>query len=711
MRKRHDLPTHVPITGGYAIAVPRRLRSRHCIVLALSTFGFLVCVYLFSAPDPYPLVDLPVFYVPPQAPAPDLPAPVLLHGKRYHAFTGLSAEDALPDAHVRPIRAHERISDECLDVWVSSGKWQLPCTREMVRDARIDLVYLWVNGSDPLHVSARAALQTELGFKAEDARYREHDELKYALRAARIGTQHWIGSRWHIVTNDVADPQHPDKRFGQLPQWLDVQCAIEGHNATASTLGQPPILVHHDNELFRYTPTGGTTADSDKWLKRVLPSFNSHAVESQLAHLDPDVVSENIVALNDDQMIVRPLPPSAFHSPLYGPVFRFDGQLFVGGDSTGAGDASGEWRSIPWSNHVLDTRFGERKRAYIQHHARALSLPLLHEASLAFGAEFAHTPLSRFRGSHDVHGEWELNTMFFASHYVAERHREALLWSWIVGKWGGRTEGRLDESTKELMWSEVGGKGRKRKDVQIWSVGRSYIDVEDNMKRAGLQGPATGRSGGNPQVGSQYGWVSMNGFYQSWRQIPNQEPNVRGFITFNECMKPATESAWALFRRFATVDTHCGDIGTLPPHLSLCRMLKSLPVISKLVQSQRSGLGVFLPDVLNRNTTSQRVVPNPLTLPLVVSSTPVPLPPDLRLFAVRLIHRYSYAIGRSPDQFVRLLKPKQAEFQLRNLAMRKPALICINDDFGDDEEVVREGDKVLRKWLQEKWPEPLVCEL
>lgn len=76
------------------------------------------------------------------------------------------------------------------------------------------------------------------------------------------------------------------------------------------------------------------------------------------------------IYLNDDQFFVLPLPPSAFHSTLYGPVFRLDPGFMIQADASGeayGGGAfahggqvylltppfAGEWRSLGWSNHIL----------------------------------------------------------------------------------------------------------------------------------------------------------------------------------------------------------------------------------------------------------------------------------------------------------------------------------------------------------------------
>jgi hypothetical protein len=224
--------------------------------------------------------------------------------------------------------------------------------------------------------------------------------------------------------------------------------------------------------------------------------------------------------------MLLPLPPSAFHTALYGPVFRIDPGLLVGGDSSGSADGGGEWRSLGWSAHLLsachtylylshptvqltfstitlDGRFGTRKRPYMHHNARALSLPLMHEAALAFGAEFAATPLSQFRGSHTVAGEFEVNTIFLSTHYVIERHREALLWAWVVAKWGDAW-GSLDRAAKGAMWRELGGAEENSSFTLGKAERRTENDVEVNILMAGLQPPRAEDK--EAQADTTYSW-------------------------------------------------------------------------------------------------------------------------------------------------------------------------------------------------------------
>ncbi|KAJ6551951.1 hypothetical protein B0H19DRAFT_1297934 [Mycena capillaripes] len=634
---------------------------------------------LENTPVPEP-IDATV-YPPFETPSVEnTPVPEFIDDIVYHPFQAPSAENILADQAVRPIKAHAPLSDECLDQWVSTGLWQDPCRYNMVQDAHIDLVYVWVNGSDPLHQKARKALLSATKYRTKEARFREHDELRYSLRSARNATASWPNNTWHIITADVpSEPRTNNSttnssamndsaldhthRLGLVPQWLDIECSFYG-----CLDGQPPIRIQHDTQLFRLTGRPGaalSAEDATTWLGKILPSFNSHAVESQLPHLE--IVSDNIVALNDDQFILLPLPPSAFHTTLYGQVFRMDPGLMVGGDSSGSADGG-------------DQRFGTRKRPYMQHNARALSVPLMHEVSLAFGEYFAATPLSQFRGSHKVPMEYEVNTIFLSTHYVVERHREALLWSWVVGKWGG-SSGIIDREQKLQMWQELGG--GEGDTLRLGEAERTTADdVEVNLLMAGVQPP--GAVDKRKQGDTTYSWVSMDGYSADFHALAKKTQIKRG-----ECIGEDVELAWNMFGRLLKTQTACGD-----------------DVIAALMHNSQSGLEVFLP----APSSSGSAASDPMILPFVLPWQAPPLPANPRAFAVRLLMRYAYVLGDSPTIFMGMKDKTQAARLLKNAdSERETALLCINDDLGDGDQ--KAANTLLKNWFERRWPEKLGCEL
>ncbi|KAJ7617402.1 hypothetical protein FB45DRAFT_801227 [Roridomyces roridus] len=616
-------------------------------------------------------------------------APVQFGNAVYDPFFAPTPEEALASTTIRPIKAHAALSDECLDTWISTGEWRDPCHHDMVSDSVIDLIYVWVNGSDPIHQQVRKNLIAELKYSVKDARFRQHDELRYSLRAAANATKSWPTSTWHIITADVPDPEDDDGRLGLVPQWLDVTCA-----ANSPPGGGPSIRLQHDAQLFRLTGKPGAAlhaSDARSWLERILPSFNSHAVESALPHLNPDTVSDNIVAFNDDQFLMLPAPPSMFHTTMYGSVFRVQWDLLVGADSSGKADGGGEWRSLGWSAHLLNQRFGERKRAYMQHNARSLSLPLLHELSLAFGEYFAATPLSHFRGSHRVPEEYEVNTIFLGAHYVVERHREALLWSWVVAKWGGAS-GKLSVEDKQGMWDELVGGGE---DAQVegdaamlkfsgQAERTTAENIELNLLMAGVQPPRAFDK--ERQADTHYGWSSLDGYTPNFHELPKKTD-----IDRDQCLGRGAESAWSLFLRLLRGKPTCGD-----------------NVIAALVRSSKTGLSIFLPAP---SSTEPSDPTDPITLPLILPSTAPPLPSNPRAFALRLIQRYAYVFGDTPTVFLGLRTASSAKIILANNDRKNKdtALVCLNDDLKNGDTGAL--DDALHEWFEGHWPEPLGCEL
>lgn len=143
----------------------------------------------------------------------------------------------------------------------------------------IDVIYTWVNGTDPAFAESRRRCLMEHGFAmASDScgmqRFRDNEELRYSLRSLESYAP-WI-RRIYIVTN------------GQVPCWLDTE-------------NKRVRIVTHD-KLF-------SNLDD-------LPTFNSNAIELQL-HKIPDL-SDRFLYFNDDCFLGRPISLSNFITPAGG---------------------------------------------------------------------------------------------------------------------------------------------------------------------------------------------------------------------------------------------------------------------------------------------------------------------------------------------------------------------------------------------------------
>lgn len=143
----------------------------------------------------------------------------------------------------------------------------------------IDVVYTWVNGSDPELVdSLDHWKQVELGIEPHRTnrsdsrsgahRFRDQEELRYSLRSV-MEFAPWV-RKIFIVTN------------GQVPSWLDTS--------------HPRIRVVSHREIF----------SNSSWL----PTFSSPSIESQLHHIPG--LSQHFLYLNDDVMFSSPVFPADF---------------------------------------------------------------------------------------------------------------------------------------------------------------------------------------------------------------------------------------------------------------------------------------------------------------------------------------------------------------------------------------------------------------
>jgi len=146
----------------------------------------------------------------------------------------------------------------------------------------IDLVYLWVDGSDEQWLAkknaALAKITGELAASSATAnRWADHDELKYSLRSVEKFVP-WINHIF-IVTD------------GQTPKWL---------NTT-----NPKITIVDHKEIIP---------------EKYLPTFNSSCIELFL-HKIPNL-SEHFLYSNDDSFFGKPLLPSFFFDENGNPIVQ-----------------------------------------------------------------------------------------------------------------------------------------------------------------------------------------------------------------------------------------------------------------------------------------------------------------------------------------------------------------------------------------------------
>lgn len=144
----------------------------------------------------------------------------------------------------------------------------------------IDLVYLWVDGSDPEWQARRCAFtgqkfdNTEANCKG---RYADNDELRYNLRAVETYAP-WI--RHVFIVTD-----------GQTPAWMDTS--------------NPRVTVVNQNDLIPEVSR---------------PCYNSSLIEHFLYRIPG--LSEHFLYANDDMFLNKPVTPETFFTPDGLPIVR-----------------------------------------------------------------------------------------------------------------------------------------------------------------------------------------------------------------------------------------------------------------------------------------------------------------------------------------------------------------------------------------------------
>lgn len=222
----------------------------------------------------------------------------------------------------------------------------------------IDIVFSWVDGASLDWQRARAKRMASYVIGEGDgheARFRQLDELKYALRSVNMFAP-WIRNIY-IVT----DSPRPD--------WLDEH---------------PRVTVLTSERFF---------ADQS-----ALPTHNSHAVESQLHNIEG--LSEHFLYSNDDMFFGRPVAPSMFFSP--GGISKFiEATTRIGAGESNA-DRSGFENAARVNRALLEGRFGPVITRHLEHAATPLRRSVMRELEAEFPDDFARTAAAAFRQATDI---------------------------------------------------------------------------------------------------------------------------------------------------------------------------------------------------------------------------------------------------------------------------------------------------------------------
>ncbi|MEU3606021.1 stealth family protein [Streptomyces sp. NPDC035033] len=231
----------------------------------------------------------------------------------------------------------------------------------------VDVVYTWVDSDDPVWRDSKESTRRLLGLAAgggpalheqaaNDARFTSRDELRYSLRSIHQYAP-WVRNVFLVTA-------------GQVPGWLD--------------LDHPGLRVVDHREIF-----------SDP---AALPTFNSHAIESQLHHIHD--LSEHFLYLNDDVFFGRPTPLGHF--------FHANGlsKFFTSKALIPTGRALPEDLPVNAagknSRGLIAQQFGTFVSQKMKHTPHALRRSVLDEIERTYARAHHTTQHARFRSPQDV---------------------------------------------------------------------------------------------------------------------------------------------------------------------------------------------------------------------------------------------------------------------------------------------------------------------
>jgi hypothetical protein len=322
-----------------------------------------------------------------------------------------------------------------------------------------------------------------------------------------------------------------------------------------------------------------------------------------------------------------------------------------------------------------------------------------------------------------------------ATLYNIERHREALLWSFFMARSDTDGSGTYSLAERAEMLATLGGRrtgnqhGFRMPDRPVY-----YGTYSDPFEEASLEAPRE----------TEFKWSSRDGYFYMatyHRTFPNLDGRPSYFckISLQKCFGSefffdrydedmSTTSDW-LFKNMAYADPKCGDC-----------------IIAGLITSSgRDGLEAFLPKVGQLQHEFPKTASDGRTeVPYLGDTNKEWIDQDVSLkttlrdrwtprdFAVRLIQRYSYVIGRPArvtlwpranaaigdssyifDKFdAQTLRTSRL---LDSISTRDPrhAFVALNDNLPEDATNLEaaENDRLLRDWHEKMWEQPTAFEL
>ncbi|KAF2113972.1 hypothetical protein BDV96DRAFT_495036 [Lophiotrema nucula] len=555
--------------------------------------------------------------------------------------------DVLPDMLVVPFE--QSVKDVTLEGWEDDWIAKAKYTGSKLEEPKIDFVYNWVNGSQSEFTKSMRPY--ELNSTLNDAegtwiashssnRYREWDELRYSMRSVEKYAGNFT-NRIQILVNAYQnfDPSgNGAYTVGkQKPHWLrdDVE----------------KVQVLSQEEFFGPEE------------KKCLPTFDSLTIENQLYNTKSE--TDRLFALSDDMILGKVHAASDLYSPLFGPTMGFKDNAYntLKPPTTEDAERFGEKPFLIYTSWLLNRRFGARKRRGQVHFGHSMSRSIFKESITSFPRPAMRSAAQRFRGETG----FQLYSWFVAFHYTIERHREALLWSYIMLRSDVDDDGYLDWKERRKILREL-SEGMSNESPELWRD-RNFYQVSEHLEKAGLEAP---------KVNTDIQWTSLDG--------PSviKDLDCDAFDT-EDCLAPGFSmpssdatarspvfASAAIFDRIARQNPRCGDC-----------------LIKLILNRRKAGLGPLLPSLSKK--------------------------PKQRETVVKALIKYQYTIVAPDASFYMVTDAEQADHMLLKPYLKhnkKTGQMCLNDDVVLKDEVQLERlREVMSQLFEGLLPEPSSFEI
>ncbi|EGF99055.1 uncharacterized protein MELLADRAFT_118379 [Melampsora larici-populina 98AG31] len=598
---------------------------------------------------------------------------------------------------------------ECESNWISAG---IPCLSLQNQSTPLDILWTWVNGT------STQKKQTYSTKQLPDYLFRQHDELRYSIRSVLTSIPSTLINQLHLFTEDICGSNLPFDRFGSIPTWLnttfiDRQIALH-HHSQAFHVSVNYLKAWKPFQNYSSNDHSILQSNSIQWRKSVVPSHNSLAIESQIPHLEN--LGKTLLYMNDDTFLLRPFSSGDLMTSSYGPVFRIQWDLNVQDRPPTSRPLSigsnGEWPSLGYSNWLLSNRFGCRDRRYLHHVAKVLPVDSMKELSAIWADELSESASSAFRSQLP-----EVNLPFLTTWYHIEKHRESILYSYIMLKSDLNSDGKISSNEFQLMLKDLSIKPNQR-ILQVQTPSR--LTNHPNMIRKVLKDS-------DYPLQTQYAWVSSDGYplqSNSNHQLPNYSSTNPPDQTFCEidvevCFGNLNDlvnrngelKSEDLFKRIGFEQVRCGDclVTKIVGESGLANSLEfALPSSTSPSTTwffgffKRVGFGGMGKKRKEGVVGVEKSWENLKVWGKNVRGD------EKRQIGISLLKKYQYVIGNTPNTFRALTSEIGAKKFLEPLIVNQDsvAMVTVNDL------IVESGAiRVFKNWLNQLWSEKLDFEI